>query len=64
MIAGSENWSNGPKISKIGQLMQNFIFQGRRRRYGRSGHGRTTFLAKEGFSRTTSLAEYTFLGGS
>ena len=27
--------------------------QGRRRRSGRSGHGRTTFLAENGFGRTT-----------
>ena len=34
--------------------------QGRRRRYGRSGHGRTTFLAENGFGRTTFLADYDF----
>ena len=34
--------------------------QGRRRRYGRSGHGRTTFLAENGFGRTTFLADYYF----
>ena len=32
--------------------------QGRRRRYGRSGHGRTTFLAENCFGRTTFSAEY------
>ena len=34
--------------------------QGRRRRYGRSGHGWTTFLAKNGFGRTIFLADYDF----
>ena len=28
------------------------LYQGRRRRSGRSGHGRTTFLAENGFGRT------------
>ena len=38
--------------------------QGRRRRSGRSGHGRTTFLAENGFGRTKIFkysAEYVFL---
>ena len=35
-------------------------YQGRRRRYGRSGHGRTTFLAENGFGRTIFLADYDF----
>ena len=30
-------------------------FQGRRRRSGRSGHGRTTFLAEHGLGRTTTF---------
>ena len=34
--------------------------QGRRRRYGRSGHGRTTFLAENGFGRTPFSANYIF----
>ena len=34
--------------------------KGRRRWYGRSGHGRTTFLAENCFGRTTISAEYDF----
>ena len=30
-------------------------------RYGRSGHGRTTFLAENGFGWTTFLADYDFI---
>ena len=35
--------------------------QGRRRKSGRCGYGRTTFFAQNGFSRTTFLAKYVFL---
>ena len=34
-------------------LVATLMTQGRRRRSGRSGHGRTTFLAENGFGRTT-----------
>ena len=52
--------------TKLIQLIQVFCCssllsaQGRRRRYGRSGHGRTTFLAENCFGRTTFSAEYDF----
>ena len=42
-------------------VLINVGMQGRRRRYGRSGHGRTTFLAENGFGRTTFLADYVFI---
>ena len=37
-----------------------FWIQGRRRRYGRSGHGRTTFLAENGFGQTLFSPDYIF----
>ena len=38
--------------------IQSQVNQGRRQRYGRSGHGRTTFLGENCFGRITFSAEY------
>ena len=46
-----------PLICKVESFV---VIQGRRRRYGRSGRGQTTFLAKNCFGRTTISAEYDF----
>ena len=51
----------GPPFWIYISLFQTALFQGRRRRYDRSGHGRTTFLTENGFGRTPFSAEYIFL---
>ena len=50
--------NNRPLISTFNV---NCLGQGRRRR---SSHGRTTFLAENGFGRITFLADYDFFAGS